>query len=101
MARRQQRASSLAPRHDRCQTELVSLEKDPKTGIIDHPPNGSKDCADALAGVCYGLTMRREVWAAHNVVFQAFWERIKAVVKNEPEVQEAEHGEGQDTPIAI
>ncbi len=28
---------------------------------------GSKDVADALCGVVYGLTMRREIWGLHNV----------------------------------
>ncbi len=34
---------------------------------MDHPPHGSKDLADALAGVVYGLTMRRDVWWQHEV----------------------------------
>ena len=44
------------------------MEVDAKTGKIDHQPNGTKDLADALAGVVYGLTMRREVWAQHGVI---------------------------------
>jgi hypothetical protein len=40
---------------------------DYKKGKVDHPPHGSKDIADALAGVVYGLTMRRDVWNSHNV----------------------------------
>ena len=55
------------PEHARCQTELVSLERDAKTGKIDHPATGSKDIADSLAGVVYGLTMRREVWGMYSV----------------------------------
>ena len=43
------------------------MERDPQTGVIDHPPNFSKDCADAVAGVVYGLTYRREIWARHGV----------------------------------
>ncbi len=35
---------------------------------MDHPPHGSKDLADALAGVVYGLTMRCEVWWRHEVI---------------------------------
>ncbi len=34
---------------------------------MDHPPHGSKDLADALAGVVYGLTMRCEAWWQHEV----------------------------------
>ena len=50
------------PQHKRCAMELASLEKDVKKNKIDHPPHGSKDVSDALAGVVYGLTMRRETW---------------------------------------
>ena len=55
------------PQHPRLQKELLMLERDTKTGKVDHPPAGSKDCADALAGVVYGLTMRREVWSMFGV----------------------------------
>ena len=55
------------PKNKLLQSELLSLEVDAKTGKIDHPPSGSKDLADALAGVVYGLTMRREVWFQHRV----------------------------------
>lgn len=34
------------------------------SGIFVH---NSKDVADALAGVVYGLTMRREIWGIHGV----------------------------------
>jgi hypothetical protein len=57
----------LAPEHDKCRQELVRLERDPKSGKIDHPPQSSKDISDAMAGVCYGLTMRRELWTRHKV----------------------------------
>ena len=57
----------LAPEHQKCREELYSLERDLRTGKIDHPPGGSKDVADALAGVVYGLTMRRETWGIHGV----------------------------------
>lgn len=49
------------------QNELARLEKDQVKGKVDHPPDGSKDLADALAGVIYGLTMRREVWSRHEI----------------------------------
>lgn len=55
------------PENARLVKELISLESDPKTGRIDHPPNGSKDCSDAVAGVAHGLTMRKEIWIAHGV----------------------------------
>lgn len=47
--------------------ELLTVEMDFKKGKIDHTPHGSKDIADALAGVVYGLTMRREIWNSHNM----------------------------------
>jgi hypothetical protein len=55
------------PECEKLLKELGSLEKDMKTGKIDHPPGGSKDIADSLAGVCYGLHMRREVWAHFGI----------------------------------
>jgi len=57
------------PTCDKLQMEIISLEKDVQRNKIDHPPTGSKDSADALAGVVYGLTMRREVWAYFGVLF--------------------------------
>lgn len=55
------------PEHPKCQKELAGLEKNTKKNRIDHPAKGSKDVADALAGVTYGLTMRREIWAQFGV----------------------------------
>lgn len=55
------------PQHARAQRELASLEKIVKKNKIDHPPGGSKDVSDAIAGVVYGLTMRREIWAMYGV----------------------------------
>lgn len=58
-----------APFHEKTIRELLSLEIDRKKGKIDHPssPGSSKDCSDSLAGVVYGLTMRRELWIRHGV----------------------------------
>jgi hypothetical protein len=55
--------------HQKLQTELLSLERDTKTGKIDHPSTatGSKDISDALAGVVSGLTGRSEIWYAHGI----------------------------------
>lgn len=55
------------PNHPVLRNELISLEIDTKDQKIDHPPAGSKDLSDALAGVIYGLTTRREVWSQHNL----------------------------------
>lgn len=57
----------IMPQHDKLALELASLERDPMTGKIDHPPRGSKDLSDCVAGVVYGLTMRREIWTGHNI----------------------------------
>lgn len=63
-----------APAHARAQRELARLQrvtKNPKRPKIDHPPNGSKDCADALAGLVWGLTRKREIWARHKIPARA------------------------------
>jgi len=57
----------VAPKHDKALHELITLELDVKKNRIDHPPNSSKDVSDAIAGVAWGLTMRREVWFNHGV----------------------------------
>lgn len=59
--------------HDRCLKEFLSLERDFKTGKIDHPPNFGKDCSDAVAGVVKGLTFRREIWGMFGVNWQTFF----------------------------
>lgn len=47
--------------------EMVSLERDLEKGKIDHPPGGTKDVADALAGVVRGLSGRTILWAEHGI----------------------------------
>lgn len=56
-----------APEHPKALRELISLEIDTQKGKIDHPAHSSKDVADSIAGVVFGLTMRREIWARHRV----------------------------------
>jgi hypothetical protein len=56
-----------APAHAKALHELVTLELDVKKNKIDHPPNGSKDVSDSMAGVAWGLTQRRELWFRHGV----------------------------------
>ena len=51
-----------APEHEICQAELRGLEKNMEKGKVDHRVGFSKDVADALAGVIYGLTTRRLLW---------------------------------------
>ncbi len=55
------------PEHHKLKVEMMSLEKDTKTGKVDHPATGSKDCSDSLAGVVFGLTMRREIWGMYGI----------------------------------
>lgn len=71
------------PQHAKCAFELASLEKDIRKGKIDHPPGGSKDVADALAGVVYGCTMRREMWALHGVSSVTLPSSIKIAMDKE------------------
>jgi hypothetical protein len=47
--------------------ELLSLEWDEGREKVDHSPHGSKDLADALAGVVYGISRRRDVWDQHRI----------------------------------
>lgn len=57
-----------APHHPLALDELTRLERDPKTGKIDHPSvAGSKDVADAMACVVFGLSLQTEVWSQFNV----------------------------------
>jgi hypothetical protein len=55
-----------APEHHKAMMEFIRLERDPVTRKIDHPVHFSKDCSDAMAGVAWGLTVQREVWAMHD-----------------------------------
>jgi hypothetical protein len=68
------------PEHEVAMKELRDLQRDEKTGKVDHLPNGSKDCTDAMAGVVYGLTMRREIWIEHGVSPVAFFQKTEGKV---------------------
>ena len=57
----------VCPSHAKAQRELSTLELNPENQKVDHRPSGSKDLADAIAGVTYGLARRREVWSKHGV----------------------------------
>jgi hypothetical protein len=60
----------LVPDHPKAQREMTCLEIDTKKNKVDHPPQGSKDVSDSMAGVVIGLTMRREIWLRHQVPLQ-------------------------------
>lgn len=68
----------LLPTHGLLKKEFLTLERDTKKNKIDHPATGSKDCADSVAGVVYGLTYRREVWSQFNIPIHRIPEGIKA-----------------------
>jgi len=51
----------LIPRHLTLAQELREVEKTEK-GKIDHPAGGSKDCADAVAGVVYMLQTKEATY---------------------------------------
>lgn len=55
------------PIHKKLLKELLALEIDYKRNKIDHNAHNSKDISDALAGVVYGLTNRREIWSYFGV----------------------------------
>lgn len=57
----------IAPAHPKAHKEIVTLEFNAQKNKIDHPPNGSKDVSDAVAGVVIGLTKRRETWLKHGI----------------------------------
>lgn len=71
----------LAPEQDKCRYELVTLERDPVTGKIDHTEASSKDIADAMAGVAYGLTMRRELWVQAGIRPDQIPQSVTSAVK--------------------
>ena len=62
--------------HDKALSEMMRLERNPQSGLIDHPPNFSKDCSDAVAGVGFGLTNRREIWVRPGVPMRDIFQKI-------------------------
>lgn len=47
--------------------EFFELEYDEVKDKIDHPPNGSKDVADAVCGAYYSMLMRRASWSSASM----------------------------------
>jgi hypothetical protein len=80
-----------APSHEKALSEIVRLERDPQSGLIDHPPNFSKDCADAVAGVVYGLTYRREPWVRYGVPINRSLAEMVRVMEDKDKKSEAMH----------
>ena len=82
-----------APQHDKALSEIVRLERDPQSGRIDHPPNFSKDCADAVAGVVYGLTYRREPWVRYGVpINRSLAEMVRAIEEKDKKSEALHRG---------
>lgn len=52
--------------------------------------HNSKDCADAVAAVTYGLTMRREFWAMYGVSLANIPESIKSAMATNKEPKSAQ-----------
>lgn len=80
------------PNHPKLSHELASLEKDTKKNKIDHPAHSSKDVSDALAGVVYGLTTRREIWALHNIPLGRVPQSLIEVMKKKGKSDEKSGG---------
>lgn len=75
----------LAPDNPFLEKEIVGLEMNPKEKKVDHPPTGSKDVADSMAGVVYGLTMRRETWVMYDVPIVRLPGELQALMDRERE----------------
>lgn len=84
-----------APRHEHARAELIRLERDPRTGRIDHPAGFSKDCADAIAGVIYGLTYRRDTWARHGESMAAILQSLAQKIDQKDAKSESARQAGQ------
>ena len=56
----------VIPENPDLRDEIVHLERTEK-GKIDHTPYSTKDIADSLAGVVFGLTTQVYIWAVHGI----------------------------------
>jgi hypothetical protein len=55
------------PPHKKLWEECRDIQIDAKAQKVDHLPGKSKDLFDAVCGVVYGLSTRREIWFLHDV----------------------------------
>lgn len=89
------------PEHTTARRELLTLERDFKKGKIDHTEHGSKDVADSIGGVVYGLTMRKEIWVMHGVRPQDS-PSVYADIQAKTEEADKQHsGEGKKTFVSL
>lgn len=51
--------------------ELIQLQRDVQTGKLDHPPDGSKDCSDSLAGAFYNALKHKQSLIDSLAVFES------------------------------
>ena len=58
---------------------LSSLQK----GKVDHRSKKSKDLADFLAEIIFGLTTQRRVWMEHEVSVNDMYKAVKILRSNE------------------
>lgn len=82
-----------APECETAQIELVRLERDPKKGKIDHPPDGSKDVSDAMACVAFNLSLMPSIWAEHGVDLQSVPMTLKELAERHEDPKGATQGE--------
>ena len=76
------------PPHKVCRKELIDLEDlRENKGKIDHPPKGSKDCSDALAGVVLGLTTRREIYFKHGISMSRVPDSVQQILARNQEMR--------------
>jgi hypothetical protein len=80
------------PAHDKTRAELLALEdiREKNKAKIDHPPRGSKDCSDALAGVVLGLTTRRELYIRHGVSLSRIPDSVQQALSRTQSLRYAE-----------
>ncbi len=84
-----------APAHAKCLKEILRLERDEKKDKIDHRPKESKDVADGLAGIVWGLTRRLEIWHRWKVPIRDI---PKAVASTTRQVEETREEPPADDP---
>ena len=75
----------VAPPHKKALREMLGLEFDPKHQKIDHPPHGSKDVSDSMAGVVIGLMKQRLTYVRHKVPTNTIPATLQKKGKNDVE----------------
>ena len=76
------------PYHPRIDKELLNLEYNAEKDKVDHPPNGSKDIADCLAGVVYGICRQRHIWIHHGISISSMNDYAKKFQPDEKQIDE-------------